>query len=167
MALELVLVRHGDALSGKAGIKDIDRTLSHQGIIGSVQMASKLLQEGFDPEAVYTSPAARAMHTAMIFTRTLQKGTNIIELVDDLYYGTSSTIIEWITETYDGIKSLVIVGHNPGITEIVNTLSQGRSAFMPTNGIAWFKFDTASWGKVPESNLASFRFFAPPGDNDE
>ena len=163
MALELALVRHGEATGGRAGIKDIDRTLTFNGIVGSLQVASKLLQEGFNPDAIYTSPAARAMHTSLIFTRTLEKKSSLIQISDDLYYGSSDSINEWITETLTGVKSIILFGHNPGVTDVVATLSQGRSSFMPPAGVAWFTFDTDSWSNIRKANLAAFRFFAPSG----
>ncbi|MBI9054569.1 MAG: histidine phosphatase family protein [Bacteroidales bacterium] len=145
MSKTLTFVRHGKSEWGSDSLSDIDRPLKQRGIDNSYEMAERLLLKDIIPDLILTSTAARAMHTATIFSRILKINSVNIILNSNLYLTDPNTILEIANRTNNEISSLMIFGHNPAFTDIANTFLDNRIHNMPTAGIASFKFKIDSW----------------------
>jgi len=64
----LILVRHGKS-SWEYSVSDKDRPLLERGISDAKLVANKFHENSFEIDAIFSSPANRALHTAMIFCR--------------------------------------------------------------------------------------------------
>src|SRR5512139_761379 len=81
----LTLVRHGNSDPAIPGQEDWDRPLNARGQRDSLEMARRLKERRLQPDHVLTSPAVRALTTAMLFARELGLQAKKIHQVDDLY----------------------------------------------------------------------------------
>lgn len=161
MKKTLLLVRHGKACSLDAFERDIDRVLIKRGVSDGYKVAGKLIQEGIVPELILSSPAARASHSAMIFTRAMHISSEIIKVLDILYHGSVHEMIEEIINVPDEINTVAIFSHNPGITDLAANLSSGATSFLPTTGTAIIDFDIISWKDILKSDPLKSRFIIP------
>ena len=81
----LYLIRHAKSDWGKAELRDIDRPLNARGYSNAYKMSSILKAQKIIPDLVITSPAIRAISTALIFCRNLQSDASDIIINSDLY----------------------------------------------------------------------------------
>jgi len=107
-------------------------------------MATRIKKK-FHPGVIITSPATRAISTAMIFARHLNYNASEI-LIHPLLYNTDtkhySAIIAALPEEHD---NAILIGHNPVISETANLLAGAHLDEMPTTGIVGIEFDQKSW----------------------
>lgn len=157
----LFIVRHGKSGWDYTGIEDIDRPLIERGIRDAHTMAEKLVKRGILPDCIISSPAIRAAHTAIIFSRVTGFPEKDIKLDEDLYLAETNDILKVVSGTEKTFNALMIFGHNPGFTELVNYLSGFRLDNLPTAGLVMLKFKTDSWKEINKKNLISEFFDSP------
>lgn len=143
---ELIFVRHAKSDWGHEGLKDIDRCLSERGYKDAYLMSKWYHQNKKTPQLLLSSPAVRALSTALIFMRELELGTNNLHLDRSIYESSKDNLITLIKKQKDSFKSIMLFGHNPGFTEICNAISD-KYYFdnVPTSGIVSFTLDVSSW----------------------
>jgi len=145
----LYLLRHAKAENQDLRKNDHERLLIDKGIRHAEKMAKLLKSFRFSPEAIYSSSAVRAQHTAKIFAE--QLGLNDRLSIDDIFYSASQQIyLQKLQKLPDDLSSVMIVGHNPVLEDLLVTLTS-RSPFhckMPTGAIASVHFHVSLWSEI-------------------
>jgi phosphohistidine phosphatase len=157
----LFIIRHGKSTWDYPGVSDIDRPLKDRGIKDAHEMAGRIVKMQLMPDCIVSSPAARALHTSIIFARVLNFSADEIIINEDLYHADSYQCLSVIKETDDSRNALMIFGHNPGFTELVNMLSRLELDNLPTTGLAILKFNTDNWKGISRKSLTSESFDSP------
>ncbi len=132
----LLLMRHARA-AWSQNEADQERTLSERGRLEAQQMGQRLSTRRFSPQVLICSPAVRARETAEIVGRLIGFDLQKIIFPDDLYLASPDTLLSHI-QAHAGTGNLMSVGHNPGMTSLVNRLASGRIDNMPTAAYALF-----------------------------
>lgn len=153
---ELYLVRHAKSSWDYESVDDYDRPLKGRGIRDAHVVSSMLANQLDKPEALYSSPATRAVHTAMIFARNLRFPFSAIQLREELYMCSDKDLLTFIQGLDDSINRVMIFGHNPTMTNFVNRCIDQRIDNVPTTGVACFHFDINSWKDAKFSAHLSF-----------
>lgn len=117
----IYLVRHAEAVRAGPGERDFDRGLSDEGYSEAEIVADKAADMGFTPDLVLCSTAARCRQTAEAFRRSIGEETLRIEYVDSLYNAPMNVYLD-ILSSQDAQNSLMLIGHNPTIEQILETL---------------------------------------------
>jgi phosphohistidine phosphatase len=147
----LTLLRHAKAEPGRSDQEDWHRALEPKGRRDAEEIARRLKGRELVPDFIVTSPAVRAMETARIFARVFA----ISNLVADerLYLASPKVMLEVAQERGGTAAHLMIVGHNPGITEFADKLSAERSLDnMPTCSAYTLEFDIPDWKQIDWRN---------------
>jgi phosphohistidine phosphatase len=156
----LYLVRHGKASTGNPALPDRDRPLNERGLRDAATMGQRLAQRGVKPDVVLSSPAARALATAEGLAKALGIQRKDIVVDDRLYNAAPDDLIVVIEQLSDDAEHVVLVGHNPGLTELANYFSS-EIADMPTCAIAEFSFAAPSWADIRQASPAQVVFDQP------
>jgi phosphohistidine phosphatase len=145
----LTLVRHAKTAPAHDGQEDWDRELEAKGRQEAKTMAQRLKDRRLIPDLVITSPATRARSTTQIIAERLKMtGERIIE-DEQLYLASPEVMLSVIKGQSDKHKHVLVVGHNPGITELADRLSKDRPIDnMPTCAVFTLEFDVKSWSEV-------------------
>jgi phosphohistidine phosphatase len=149
----LYIVRHAKSSWDSEGLADIDRPLKEKGVNDALMMSLKAKQLGCIPDLIISSDAIRALHTAVIFARTMGIYRERFLLDHDLYAAGTADILGVLSNIPDSVNSAMIFGHNPGFTEIVNTLSGMNLDNLPTTGFARLVFNAGTWKKICLENI--------------
>ena len=157
---KLYLVRHAKSSWKHEGVADMDRPLKGSGIRDAYSTSEWLREEGEQPELIIASPATRAMHTALIFSKNLSYPFSEIRIEPEIYGASTKRLRELVQETDDRHSSVMLFGHNPTITDFVNKCIDHRIDNVPTTGVACLKFDVARWSEI--DNSAELLFFDYP-----
>ncbi|QNL49541.1 histidine phosphatase family protein [Olivibacter sp. SDN3] len=147
MAKSLYLIRHAKS-DWSLNLPDFERPLNKRGIRDAPIMAKRLAAQVQTPELVITSPAQRALSTALTFADILAKDQKAFIQESDLYEADTSTwlhVINGINDRYDCVAGF---GHNPGITHFTQYVTDKFDVDFPTCAIALITFDIESWQEV-------------------
>ena len=139
MLQRLVLLRHGDALPASRGMRDFERPLSDKGLREARAAAQAILPLLPSPDLILASRAVRTTQTAEAVRDTAFAGVPVIT-EPALYLATSDALLDVLRGLGEGFRSVLLVGHNPGISEACARLAgDGRPLSLPTAG--WRCFD--------------------------
>ena len=141
------IVRHGKAVQDTVDIDDYDRPLTEKGIINSISVAQKFAAQHATPDVIISSHAARALHTAHIFARENKYPAENVLVSEKIYFRGFENIIGIITSIPDNINSIMIVGHNPDLTNLAINLGAQINE-LSTSAVVTICFKTDSWSKV-------------------
>lgn len=161
MSKVIVLVRHGKAVSPDTFTRDIDRVLAQRGINDGYKIGERIKSEGIKPDLILTSSAARANHTALILSRSLNTGTSIIKVIKNFYHCSDDTFLDEIYSLGNDIDTVIISAHNPGISDLAYQLTGGNTNFLPTSGTAIVKFNISLWEELHTAKAKSYLILKP------
>ncbi|MFN2314714.1 MAG: histidine phosphatase family protein [Bacteroidales bacterium] len=159
---KLIFVRHGRAEEQVHEITDFERSLTSKGKQHSRLMARILKSKEKDPGTVISSPAFRAIETAIIFCREFDVSADKLEILSDLYSGLEPEgFIPFIARQNDDVDTITIFGHNPLITEMAAFFAADEPEVLPKTGIFCVSFKAQRWSDIePESGKTEY-FLVP------
>jgi phosphohistidine phosphatase len=145
----LTLLRHAKTEAQHSGQDDWARELEPRGKKDAPEMAHRLRDRKLKPDRIITSPAVRALATANIFAKELHVAAARLVQDERLYLAAPKVIREVIRELGGTDPHLMIVGHNPGLTEFADRISAEREIDnMPTCAIYTLEFELDTWGEL-------------------
>lgn len=146
----LILVRHAKSSWANPGQEDIDRPLNERGERNAPEMGRRLRERGELPARVVSSPARRALATARLMAAELGIARGDIVIEDALYEASVATWIKVITALPAGLDAVLMVGHNPTLTELANLLCRDvRVDNVPTCGVLRLDYEMRDWAEFP------------------
>jgi phosphohistidine phosphatase len=147
--LRLTLVRHAKTEPARPGQEDWDRVLEPRGQRDAPEMARRLKQISPKVDRVLSSPAVRAITTATIMTRELGVSAQKVQQDERLYLASPKDMLAVIRELGERSRHLMVVGHNPGMTEFADKISSERGIDnMPTCAVYTLQFEIAAWSEL-------------------
>ena len=161
----LVVIRHAHSKAASTQESDFVRPLSHSGEREVSIMARAISAKKIVPDLIISSPALRAFQTANLFCDINGYQKEKVQFIEKLYHADASTLLAVISSLKNDAQSVFLVGHNPGVTELINLLDMNvRLDHMPTCGVFTLTVETKSWGVFFESSKR-FLFFDYPQKN--
>ncbi len=153
---ELILLRHAHAEPASAGQADLDRPLSSVGLAEAEAAGRWLKENNLRPDCVLCSPSRRTRETL----EAVMGITGYVEqkLEDTIYEATPGTLISLVADRND-VERLLVVGHNPGLEQLVPLLTDGSSSEyrgMPPAGIAILSLESDVAIEPGVAKLTSF-----------
>ena len=140
----IYFIRHGKS-SWENTLLDVDRPLNKLGVTDAKHIGQKLLEKEIEFDAIYSSIAKRAKSTATIVASQLGIDSKQILLRDKLYNFDSDKIVSFIKEIPNDQKNVLIFGHNPAFTSVINTYGSIQFDNLPTCGVVALEFDIKNW----------------------
>ena len=156
----LYLLRHAKSSWDDTSLLDRERPLEDRGERDAAKMSKRWSQQHLKPDLIMSSPAARALATAQVVAQGLEYKTNGIMVNDQLYAATEDTLIAVIEALDDKLDRVMLVGHNPGFTELAHHFDRGIT-HMPTCALAEFRFEAQSWAGIGQAGPARTNFDLP------
>ena len=153
---ELILLRHAHAEPAENGLADIDRPLSPHGLAEAEAAGRWLLEQRLVPDRVLCSPARRTRETL----EAVLGLTGYVEqrLDERVYDATPGTLAALVDEQRD-VERLLLVGHNPGLQQLVALMSSGQSGDyrgMPPAAVAVLSLPKEAMIEPGIAKLAAF-----------
>lgn len=161
---KLIFVRHAKAEPEEdiPGMSDFERSLTPQGKRVAKQMAQIFLKRETSPGLILTSPAFRALETAIIFAGETGSGYDKIVMSSDLYFGTNLDKLMKILEGIsDEINTITLFGHNPAFTDMPDKLASNGCGPVPKTGVVCISFKTDKWSEVSRRS-GNLEYFLKP-----
>ena len=160
---QLLLVRHAKSSWDSPTFKDFDRPLNDRGLHDAPMMAERLIQQKINIDAFITSTALRAITTAASFLKCYKAPQSQLIGKPELYHAQPEIFYDIISTLNDDWKTVAIFAHNPGITDMVNSLNVARVLDMPTCAVFGVSADTKHWMDFEKKEKRFLLFDYPKG----
>lgn len=141
----IYIIRHAKSSWGDMTQRDVDRPLNTRGKRDAPVMAAKCVERNLIPDLIISSNAKRAMETCEYFINTFKLSEDKVQLNKKLYHAPEDVYFEEAQLIDDDISSVMMFGHNPGITYLANTVSEEYIDNVPTCGVLVIESDIDSW----------------------
>jgi len=146
----LYLIRHAKSDWKDAKLSDFERGLSRQGKKDLKSMGSYIALAGVEPNLVLSSCALRAQMTVDGIVDRLEYSGKI-HYINELYMEKPKTLLNVITLQDDQYDKMMVVGHNPELTELANIFLKEHIHKLPTLGLIEIQFDIESWEEIHDT----------------
>jgi len=141
----LTLVRHAKSSWKEPGLSDRERPLNARGKRDAPVMGRRIRAHGIRPSLIITSPALRARKTAQVVAREIGYPAEFLQREEKLYLASLDELLDVVAAQDDGFNHLMVVGHNPGLTDFCNFLSPGVTNNLQTAGVLSVEIDRDTW----------------------
>lgn len=157
---KLLLIRHAKAVHD-SDYSDFERPLKHSGIQDATLMAERLSGEGLVPQLLITSPSLRTSATADIFAEHLELSKPLRD--DRIYDASQQTLLDVINQFPDERDFIGLVGHNPGINQLLNYYTGNLREVLP-GAVALITFEVTEWALISYDS-GKLAWFSSPKDH--
>lgn len=159
---KIIFVRHGKAEDEVFGLSDFERSLTTAGKKISAQMAKTFLAKEGSTGLIISSPAFRALETALIFAGNKGKAYDGILLRNDLYAGTNlKKVLDLLKTLDDDTDKVTLFGHNPSFSDIPDKLAKTGCSPLPKSGVICISFKADKWEDI-SSQEGTVEYFLKP-----
>ena len=146
--LTLTLLRHAKSDWANANLDDHDRPLNARGR-RSAPLIGKYIEDKEIPiDVVLASTATRAQQTLELVVSSWNRGAPELFSTSNLYLASPRKIIDEIQKLPTHWRSVLVVGHNPGMGELASILA-GEEFDFPTACLASFEISVENWQQFP------------------
>lgn len=156
----LTLVRHAKSSWKDTRLSDRERPLNKRGKRDAPVMGKRMIEHGIRPSLIISSPARRAWSTAKIIAAQISYPIEFLQREDGLYLASLDEILDIILAQDNRFNNLMVVGHNPGMTDFANFLSPGLTNNLPTAGVVSVQIDQDDWNlyERPSTDLLVYDY---------
>lgn len=150
MTRRLFILRHAKSDWDAEAPDDFERPLARRGLKVAPRMGLWMKAQGLIPDLVLSSPAQRARQTTTAVANALGIAKDRIRYEDRLYLADCGTLMQVLRECPGDAQRILIVGHNPGLDELVEYLAGGpvprteKGKLLTTAAVAEFETER-SW----------------------
>lgn len=139
----LFLCRHAHA--GESDKGDFYRELNSHGRLEAESMASRVAINKLRADLIFSSPAKRALQTAMIISRSLGYDGDRIVTEMSIYEQDNRSVLELLRQVGGKAENVWIFGHNPSLQELAARLTGLPEHKNPPGTVVAIEFDASDW----------------------
>jgi len=142
---ELLVLRHAKSAWDTDAPSDYDRPLAGRGKRDAPRIGQWLSERGLVPDHVISSPAKRAKQTVRKVLEAMHLPEALICWDERVYHAGLHTLLQVLGETPPDKQRVMLVGHNPGLEELVEHICEGavdvpeNGKVVPTGTLVWFR----------------------------
>ncbi len=145
----LLLLRHAKSSWKDTDARDFDRPLTQRGLKSAPSVGRLMRKRKLEPNLVLSSPAERARQTIQLVLESARLKTEL-RYDERIYEATGSRLFEIVAQIDDDANVAMLVGHNPGLEELLETLT-GETRTLSTAALACVELEIEKWNKVRAS----------------
>jgi len=156
------LLRHAKSSWKNVLLDDIHRPLNQRGISSCELMASPIMDTGCEFINVFCSPAVRAQSTIELLSRGIPTIKVHWQTDEKLYCFDSASLHFWFAALDESVSEVMIIGHNPAMTDFCNGLCTIHINNIPTCGYAQLTAHTDfKWRDISGAQFELTHFLRP------
>lgn len=144
----LFLMRHAKSSWKHAELNDLDRPLLEKGLKRTRTIIEYFLNNDVKIELIICSHALRSADTARIIARAFNVGENNFRIEKGVYTADADLLADQLYDLPESVSNVMIVGHNPAITNLANKFLNEKTDYLPTSGVVAVDFDTNDWDEL-------------------
>jgi phosphohistidine phosphatase len=166
--MRLMLLRHAKSEKAEPGKRDHARRLNGRGQNDAPLIGAYMARHALIPDLVLVSGAARTRETWERLASALSASPRV-SYEERLYDAGSEAVLAVLRETAPEVRTLMVVGHNPGLHDLARLLiasgdveaRERLNEGLPTSGLAVIDFAGDAWRKLHPHGGRLERFVSP------
>ena len=152
----LLLVRHAKTAPAGPGQTDHARALEDSGVTDAGKLAHYLRKKNLIPDQILVSSANRTQTTAHILLTAFESNHVDVVVSDELYLADEAFLQEVIANVNNDVDTLMVVGHNPGLSELAHQFDHDVHGMRPAQMLC-VEFDSKRWADADRNHIAHTR----------
>ena len=158
MNKKLIIVRHSKSSWKDLSLDDFNRPLNKRGKEDGPIISNYLSKKTNFIDFLHSSSSVRTFETSKFFTERIKFGK--VKYDDNLYHSSSESILNLIKNYSNEYSSVMLIAHNPGLTHLINQITNISLDNLPTTGLAEIHFSCNKWNEISSknSNLIDLKF---------
>lgn len=144
----LILIRHAKSSWNNPSLTDFDRPLNKRGTRDAPKVGAALTRAGISFDKVLCSDARRACRTLSLVGQEVSMDDDAIVYRHSMYGASSGHLLSCIKEQPDTVATLALIGHNPGMEDLANSLAEVPVGAMSTCNAIQLEFDCDHWAEL-------------------
>ncbi len=141
-------MRHAKSTWEFPELSDHERPLIEKGIKRTEKIIKFLIKKDIKPDIIISSHAVRAYETAKILVERLDFPVKEVMIEEKIYQSNLETLFNVVFGMPDDKSEMIMIGHNPTITNFANYFLSEYIDYMPTSAIVCVEFDTNKWNEI-------------------
>jgi phosphohistidine phosphatase len=166
--MRLLLLRHAKSEKAEPGMRDHERRLNDRGERDAETIGAYLAHHGLIPDLVAVSTSQRTRET-WEHVAAMLSAPPPVTFEERLYNAGAEAILAVVKETKPAVRTLMVIGHNPGLHEVARLLiasgdveaRERLNEGLPTTGLAAIDFAGKDWRKLHPHGGRLERFVTP------
>jgi phosphohistidine phosphatase len=166
--MRLLLLRHAKSEKAEPGMRDHVRRLNDRGERDAETIGAYLAHHGLIPDLVAVSTSQRTRET-WEHVAAMLSASPPVAFEERLYNAGAEAILAVVKETKPAVRTLMVIGHNPGLHEVARLLiasgdveaRERLNEGLPTTGLAAIDFAGKDWRKLHPHGGRLERFVTP------
>lgn len=160
----LLLLRHAKSSWNDQSLPDYQRPLNERGKKDAPRVGELLRKKQLHPGLVLSSSAKRASKTAKKVIEA--SGLEVeLRLLDELYLAAPDAYVGQLEKLPDELSCVLVVGHNPGIEELLLGLT-GQHQHFPTAALAHVELPADRWSDIALDRTSRLLWLWTPSEDD-
>ena len=147
----IYLVRHAKSSWEFTELPDQNRPLLEIGKKRTKKIIDFLVEKKTNPDLIISSSALRCKETAGYIARGLSYPVNEIQINPEIYHASLISLFNLFYDLSNQYQSVMVVGHDPALTNFVNNFTKIPIDYIPTSGVVCIEFETDNWDTIHNS----------------
>lgn len=156
----LFIIRHAKSDWSIDGLADIDRPLNTRGYRDAHAIGKILKEKNWNPDAMISSPAIRALSTCLIISEELQFLKSGIRIEPALYESNLQKYIDVLKTVDEASNSVAFFGHNPIVSDLCSFFAK-KLIDMPTCSVVQFQVSSSKWAEASHESVSFVDLISP------
>lgn len=148
----LTVIRHAKSSRENPELDDLVRPLNERGRQSVKIIGNYLREHKIKPDLVITSPATRALQTAIGISDILNYPKEALYIKQEIYFGTSSAILSVLENINDNFNDVFLFGHEPVLSSLIEILTGKNLDKFPTCAVCRIYLDIKKWKDIKLKN---------------
>lgn len=147
---QLLLIRHAKAEVETNGVKDVERVLTSEGVRSALKTGVLINEKGLTIQQLITSSSIRTLMTSEYLAERLPLDENKVIIREELYLASLRIWLQEINQLDDAMNCVLMVGHNPEISYLIEYLTKENVDPIPPSGSVMISFELDTWMAISE-----------------
>jgi phosphohistidine phosphatase len=157
----LTIIRHAKSSWSTQDLDDILRPLNERGLKSIKIIGNYLKEKKIQPDLMITSPATRAVQTAVGIGDLLNYKIDKLKINQEIYFGSTTDILAGLKNTENTFNDIILFGHEPILSSLIFHFTQTSLEKFPTCAVYRIAFDIKSW-KETDLIIGKCEFYVNP-----
>ena len=155
----LTIIRHAKSSWSTPDLDDIVRPLNERGLKSIKIIGNYLNEESIQPDLIITSPATRAVQTAVGIGDLLNYNKDELQIKQEIYFGNTNDILTFLKNIDNHFWDVFLFGHEPVLSALIELLTKNNIEKFPTCAAYRITFDIKKWKEI---SIGKKTFFIYP-----
>jgi phosphohistidine phosphatase len=149
----LTIIRHAKSSWDDISLPDIVRPLNERGKASIPLIANYLADKNISPSLIITSPATRALHTAIAMGAPFNLEAEDLLIRAEIYFGSVASVADIVRHISDKHRQVFLIGHEPLLSSLIYSFTGKMPEKFPTCAACQIAFDINAWKNTVKGNI--------------